>query len=454
MASNELISGLRRILEDNVNWDMMSDAMLEMVHTKLHALFQQIKSGEIEEPPFTFEDMLLIHQIIAKKMVHRGGIHMQPVDELDHTGEYDVLGVGMSEESEEEEVKEEAKTSLLEELSDKYILVPIDKAYTLQKALEGNVNLEKGADIFKPRQILKSSREHGKTLFYNTGKSLEKMVEQLFTVDEQYYVEQKFFGLPATIHKGPRAIKMFTQKRKDVSNDFKHILKEVMTLNDKTLIIIGSLVPLKMGDKDPAKSKFVAWDVLFHNGKSLHDTQLYERRKILASLNLNQFSSTMESPLMLVRDESELKQAIAIATKVPMSKGAMIKDVKSIYPLEDKTDKWIEYREAEIIALEVDGRTKTKNGFTYSLSVPVDDKSLIDKEFLKDNKIILGKSYETKYEFDKGDVVYVAIEEILKHKTTDNKYRYSIHKPTILTPKLATTSISHAEFDKLSEVSK
>ena len=504
MASNELISGLRRILEDNVNWDMMSDVMLEMVHTKLHALFYQIKTGEIEEPPFTFEDMLLIHQILAKKMVHRGGIHMQPVDELDHTAEYNVMKVGMSEykisERNEEELKEdyeilktmykessqqdtlnllheihmklkstsnESTTDKSEEMedvtpfqtiADKYILVPIDKAYTLQKALEENINLEKGVEILKPRKILKSSQQHGKSLFYNTGKSLERMNEILFKVDEQYYVEQKFIGMPATIHKSPKTVKIYTGTRKEVTPDFKHIVNEVTELNDKSLIIVGSIVPIQMKKNtkvDPMMSKFMAWDIIYHNGKSLHDTQLYERRKILASLNLSRFTSINESPLMLVRDGKELAQAIAINSKLPMSNGALIKDVKSIYPLDISTDKWIEYRKAHIMALNVAGVSKTKNGFTYSLSIPVADKSVIEKEYLDGDQIILGNTYETQFEFDVGDKLMVAIEEVWKHrckKDKDNKrYRYSIHKPRVLTNQPAPHTISHVELDELSE---
>lgn len=467
MVDENLVSGLRRILEDNVAWDQISDVMLEMIHTKLHGLFQQIKTGEIEEPPFTIDDMMVIHQIVAKKLVNRGGLHVMPIDELDHTAEYDVLSAGMSEEEstkelsegEEEEPEEEEPEDdedVLSKLSDKYIFVPIDQAYTLKKALEDNINLEKGVDLFKPRKILKSSRVHGKSLFYNTGKSLEKMGEELFRVDEEYYVEQKFFGLPATIHKGPRQSKMYVNNRKDVSKSFKHILKEVKTLNDKSLIIVGSIVPLKNVEKgkkvNPSESQFIGWDILYHNGKSLHDTQLYERRKILASLNLNQFTNLMESPLMLVRDLTELTQAIAIASKVPKSNGAMIKDVRSIYPLDDSTDKWIEYREAEIVALNVSSITKTKNGFTYSLSVPADDKSVIQKGYMENGNIVLGDTYETQFEFDVGDKVYVAIEEIWKHKNKDGtRYRYSIHKPKILTSKPAATLISHVDLDKLSE---
>ena len=85
-----------------------------------------------------------------------------------------------------------------------------------------------------------------------------------------------------------------------------------------------------------------------------------------------------------------------------------------------------------------------------------DDSKLLKllREYLEDNKILLGNSYETRHQFDVGDVVMVAVEEIWKHacKGGKKKYRYSIHKPRILTSKPATTSISHMEFDELSEV--
>jgi len=263
----------------------------------------------------------------------------------------------------------------------------------------------------------------------------------MFNVSERYFVEQRMSGTSCSVHKRKRHVKVYIDK-KDMTHEFRHIADEAREFNDD-FILMGALVPLcekkpmrqndmlRNGMKvDPKESRLFCWDILSYAGNSLHDTRLYERKKMLSSLKLEKSENLREVPYILVSTPAEMRQALALTLKAPLSYGAILKDIDSIYPVKDKTtSKWIEYCDAHILDFEVVRSEKNLKGHAYSLA-------LANKEVIA--------SVESDMKLPEGSTLRVAVQEIWKH--TDG--RYTLHNLKVL-----RTGDTVCDVDKLDKLS-
>jgi len=213
--------------------------------------------------------------------------------------------------------------------------------------------------LFTP---MKSTEKAGETLFYyNQPQSLNKLSKRLFDIaGRQYYVEQVFDGYRVSVHRNDKSrVSVYTTKGKDITKKLPSITQQLALLSDTDFILDGMLIPFislraqdkktmeehvkKQKDNNSVDVGFFAWDILYYNGISLHDTRLYERKKILNSLSFSAegVRNIKEVPFLLVRDEEELKHAIKIKLSAPITLGAIIKEYESSYPVNTLSDKWV-----------------------------------------------------------------------------------------------------------------
>jgi len=200
---------------------------------------------------------------------------------------------------------------------------------------------------------MKSSRLKGVTSFVDI-KKLQARIKP--TLEIPYIVEENLKGVRLVLHKHGENVKIFASDRHEVTEALPTIEDEARSLSKEDIIIDGVLlkygsngkpVPKDMVElifKNPtegdAKTSFFIFDVLYYRDNSLEDLKLYERKKVLNTLEYTDHIKKL--PSVLIKDDSSLVRAVKFVTLLERSVGAFIKDANSLYSSEP-SDKWIEF---------------------------------------------------------------------------------------------------------------
>ncbi len=186
------------------------------------------------------------------------------------------------------------------------------------------------------------------------------------------YVEDKFDGIRAQLHRGAERVEIFSRDLRRVTDQFAEIAERARAFSDE-VILDGEIMAFAEGKKLTffdlqkrlgRKSEgadlfaaaaadvpvvFVAFDLLWRNGRSLLNTPLLERRDALRSLTMpEQFQIAEVWP---ARGADEIETAFQQARR-RFNEGLMIKDPESPYTPGRRGMSWFKLKK-ELATLDV-----------------------------------------------------------------------------------------------------
>jgi len=186
------------------------------------------------------------------------------------------------------------------------------------------------------------------------------------------YVEDKFDGIRAQLHCGAARVELFSRDLRRVTEQFAEIVERARGFTDK-VILDGEIVAFEQGKKltffdlqrrlgrksdgadlfaAPSADVpvvYIAFDLLWLNGRSLLRTPLRERRELLRCLTIpRQFQLAEVSP---ARSVEEIESAFQMARR-RLNEGLMIKDPESKYTPGRRGLSWFKLKK-ELATLDV-----------------------------------------------------------------------------------------------------
>ncbi len=186
------------------------------------------------------------------------------------------------------------------------------------------------------------------------------------------YVEDKFDGIRAQLHRGGERVEIFSRDLRRVTGQFEEIAERARGFAEE-VILDGEIMAFEHGKKltffdlqkrlgrksdsadlfaAPAADVpvvYVAFDLLWLNGRSLLRTLLRERRELLRSLTMPpQFQVAEVSP---AHSAAEIETAFQMARR-RLNEGLMIKDPESQYTPGRRGLSWFKLKK-ELATLDV-----------------------------------------------------------------------------------------------------
>ena len=165
------------------------------------------------------------------------------------------------------------------------------------------------------------------------------------------YVEDKFDGIRAQLHRGANRVEIFSRDLRRITDQFPELAGQARNFGDE-VILDGEIMAFEQGRKltffdlqkrlgrksegmdlfaTPSADvpvAFVAFDLLWKNGESFLRRPLRERREFLRGLKLpSQFQVVETTP---VRSAGEIEEAFQLSRR-RLNEGLMVKDPESIY---------------------------------------------------------------------------------------------------------------------------
>ncbi len=269
----------------------------------------------------------------------------------------------------------------------------------------------------------------------------ERFVEQGSKV---VLVEDKFDGIRAQLHRNPERVEIYSRDLRRITDQFPELAGRVSTF-EADLILDGEIVAFeegrkltffdlqkRLGRKDEGPDlfatasadvpvAFVAFDLLWLNGRSLLKTSLEERRALLRGLKLpSQFQIAQVFP---ARSAAEIDQRFREARR-RSNEGLMIKDPASLYTPGARGMSWFKLKK-ELATLDVVvvgaefGHGKRNNVLSdYTFAV---------RDETTGNLLPIGKAYS-----GLTDIEIAELTEHFKQNTIVDHGRYREVKPDIV----------------------
>jgi DNA ligase-1 len=255
------------------------------------------------------------------------------------------------------------------------------------------------------------------------------------------YVEDKFDGIRAQFHRGVERVEIFSRDLRRMTEQF-HELAERARAFEAEVILDGEIMAFEHGRKltffDLQKRLgrktegadlfavasadvpvvFVAFDLLWVNGRSLLKVPLRERRELLRELKLPpQFQISEISP---VESPEEIEQAFQLARR-RMNEGLMVKDPESLYSPGRRGMYWFKLKkelatlDVVVVAAELGHGKRNHVLSDYTFAVRDDATGEL---------LPIGKAYS-----GLTDVEIAELTEHFKRNTTFDRGRYREVKP-------------------------
>ncbi|HEY6069957.1 MAG TPA: ATP-dependent DNA ligase, partial [Chthoniobacterales bacterium] len=227
--------------------------------------------------------------------------------------------------------------------------------------------------IFRPIKCMLATPEPSAEAIWERFSSVEAGVSPAAgTVASTVYVEDKFDGIRAQLHRSSARAEVYSRDLRRITDQFPEIADHAREF-DVDLILDGEIVAFEHGRKltffdlqkrlgrknegadlfDVAAADvpvaFIAFDLLWLNGRSLLKTPLEERRASLRALKLPlQFQVAEVSP---AHSANEIEQRFQEARR-RLNEGLMIKDPKSFYTPGARGMSWFKLKK-ELATLDV-----------------------------------------------------------------------------------------------------
>lgn len=273
---------------------------------------------------------------------------------------------------------------------------------------------KRGIKPFRFFEMLKGIAGYRKQEIY----SVEGLKDVLKPQDYPYEVDEKYDGMRVQIHKRGDSVKILSIDGKNHTKKLKDMVEEILEWDHDLVLdaeITGWTKGYRKGDhlgrsdvagfihaREPIPKDVHLFanifDILYRDGKDLHTLPLADRRALLEKLSNKDNLKII--PMRVAKNWTEMKKAVAWASKFPGSEGAMIKSFMSAYPLGGQTAKWIKFKkeadlDAEVVAVH---KVKGTEAWNY-LSVIRSSRG---------DAIPVGRTYNTKIKAKVGDIIRVA----------------------------------------------
>jgi len=275
-----------------------------------------------------------------------------------------------------------------------------------------------------------------------------KPMYRIFEVDDlkelqgftgKWVVQEKYDGMRIQIHKIDNQVKIYSFEGDDITSKCSEQVKimkakhfgdcvldaELMLFNKKEPLPRAKVIEYIKGDK---KEELIlrahVFDIMRHENKEMHDSELQERLTIL----FNNYSTHSDEMLAFPSKKDtryadsikEVKEYAEEIMEIPTAEGVVIKDVTSTYFIGTKKNpKWVKWKKFVDLDLIVLKKTAKGSKSVYSLGAgPLTDKddfknikTINDREYLE-----VGKTSPSEVNVDIGDIVRVKINEVKKDK--------------------------------------
>lgn len=228
---------------------------------------------------------------------------------------------------------------------------------------------------------------------------------------EQYVAEEKFDGMRCQAHISVEHIELYSRDLNDITPSFPDIVDFFFKRNLPDMVLDGEvcvykdneilpfqLLQKRMGRKKPTKkvietypALFIAYDILYYDGRPIFEKPLVERRAILAGLAgqyglpiSNQFEITGET------DVDELfERALAHGNE-----GLMLKKKDSTYEYGQRRKSWLKVKKPggtlDTVMMYAHAGSGKRGGYysDFTLGIRVKEDERYEEEFIP-----IGKAY-------------------------------------------------------------
>lgn len=225
------------------------------------------------------------------------------------------------------------------------------------------------------------------------------------TMPEVFYVEDKFDGIRAQAHAQGGRVAIYTRTLDEVTHRFPELVAPLSDLR-ADVVLDGEIVPVRgaeilpflelqkrLGRKTVSEElraqvpvAFVAYDLLYADGRVVLDSPLEERRRALEALVTREPSATVRlSEAKSVGDAGAL-DAEFDAARARGNEGLMIKDPRSSYKPGKRGREWLKLKRAlatlDVVVTSVEvghgKRRKLLSDYTFAVRRSVDDPELLN----------------------------------------------------------------------------
>lgn len=193
--------------------------------------------------------------------------------------------------------------------------------------------------------------------------SAEVDVDEIFRrMNGEVWVEYKYDGVRAHVHKKDNRIEIFTRDLKRITDQFPEIVDHFLRIRPDNFLIDGEIVPFlggkihpfayiqkrlgrKEGISKEAKNNpatFIAYDFLYYDNKVLFDMPLKERRNLLEQVFSNQ--EIILSTKKIVYTTNEFLNFFR-QSKKEGREGLMIKNPESKYESGKRGIHWLKFKQ-------------------------------------------------------------------------------------------------------------
>ena len=233
----------------------------------------------------------------------------------------------------------------------------------------------------------------------------EDLADIARTMPEEFYVEDKFDGIRGQAHVQRGRVALYTRTLDEMTHRFPELLEPLKSLPTDA-VLDGEIVPVRgasilpfqelqkrLGRKTVSEEllasvpvAFVAYDILYADGRVLADEPLEARRRALESLIAHDAAAVVRlSEAKRIREASEL-DAEFDAARARGNEGLMIKDPRSSYKPGKRGREWLKLKRAlatldvVVTAVEV-GHGKRRNllsDYTFAVRRSEDDAELLN----------------------------------------------------------------------------
>jgi DNA ligase 1 len=225
------------------------------------------------------------------------------------------------------------------------------------------------------------------------------------TMPEEFYVEDKFDGIRGQAHVQAGRVALYTRTLDEVTHRFPELV-EPLKLLPSDAVLDGEVVPVRgeavlpflelqkrLGRKTVSEEllagvpvAFVAYDLLYADGRVLTDAPLAERRAALEALIKDDAGAVLRLSKAKVTSGIEKLDAEFDAARARGNEGLMIKDPRSSYKPGKRGREWLKLKKAYatldvvVTAVEV-GHGKRRNllsDYTFAVRRSEDDPELLN----------------------------------------------------------------------------
>jgi DNA ligase 1 len=293
--------------------------------------------------------------------------------------------------------------------------------------------------LFRPIKVMLASPEP-------TAEAIWARFSQETPNETVVYVEDKFDGIRAQLHRGAERVELFSRDLRLVTGQFEEIAERACSFADE-VILDGEIMAFEHGKKltffdlqkrlgRKSKSEsgdlfatpspnvpvvFVAFDLLWLNGRSLLRTPLRERRELLRGLTMPpQFRAAEVSP---AKSAAKIESAFQMARR-RLNEGLMIKDPESHYTPGRRGMSWFKLKkelatlDVVVVAVELGHGKRNHVLSDYTFAVQDEESGQL---------LPIGKAYS-----GLTDVEIAELTEHFRKNTIRDRGRYLEVKPDIV----------------------